>query len=38
MKLDVEALQYLSKEDFRVLTSIEMGQKNVGGMKTELVI
>ncbi len=30
MKLDVNVLRYLSKDDFRVLTSIEMGQKNVG--------
>lgn len=29
MKLDVEALRYLSKDDLRVLTSVEMGQKNV---------
>lgn len=29
MKLDVNVLRYLSKEDFRVLTAIEMGQKNV---------
>eukprot|EP01097_Dermamoeba_algensis_P002245 TRINITY_DN1896_c0_g1_i2.p1 TRINITY_DN1896_c0_g1~~TRINITY_DN1896_c0_g1_i2.p1 ORF type:complete len:507 (-),score=129.87 TRINITY_DN1896_c0_g1_i2:193-1713(-) len=28
MKLDVSMLRYLSKEDFRVLTSIEMGMKN----------
>jgi hypothetical protein len=31
MKLDVNVLRYLSKEDFRVLTSVEMGQKNVCG-------
>jgi len=30
MKLDVNVLRYLSKEEFRVLTSVEMGQKNVG--------
>jgi hypothetical protein len=29
MKLDVNALRYLTKEDFRVLTAVEMGQKNV---------
>jgi hypothetical protein len=29
MKLDVNVLRYLSKEDWRVLTSVEMGQKNV---------
>ena len=28
-KLDVNVLRYLSKEDFRVLTAVEMGQKNV---------
>jgi RIO kinase 2 len=28
MKLDVNALRYLSKDDFRVLTATEMGQKN----------
>lgn len=28
MKLDVNVLRYLQKEDFRVLTAIEMGQKN----------
>ena len=29
MKLDVNVLRYLSKEDWRTLTSVEMGQKNV---------
>jgi hypothetical protein len=29
VKLSPEALRYLSKEDFRVLTAVEMGQKNV---------
>ena len=29
MKLDVNILRYLSKDDFRVLTAVEMGQKNV---------
>mmetsp|Transcript_20615 Transcript_20615/g.62074 ORF Transcript_20615/g.62074 Transcript_20615/m.62074 type:complete len:530 (-) Transcript_20615:274-1863(-) len=28
MKLDINALRYLSREDFRVLTAVEMGQKN----------
>ncbi|KAL4854074.1 Serine/threonine-protein kinase rio2 [Chlorella vulgaris] len=28
MKLDTNALRYLTKEDFRVLTAVEMGQKN----------
>ncbi|EFN51844.1 hypothetical protein CHLNCDRAFT_27453, partial [Chlorella variabilis] len=27
-KLDVNVLRYLTKEDFRVLTAVEMGQKN----------
>lgn len=29
MKLDVDVLRYLSKEDFRVLTAVEMGMRNV---------
>ena len=29
MKLDVNALRYLSKDDFRVLTAVEMGMRNV---------
>lgn len=29
MKLDVNVLRYLSKDEFRVLTAVEMGQKNV---------
>jgi RIO kinase 2 len=28
MKLDPKMLRYLSKEDFRVLTAVEMGMKN----------
>ncbi|KAG1665804.1 hypothetical protein FOA52_015297 [Chlamydomonas sp. UWO 241] len=28
MKLDVNVLRYLSKDDFRVLTAVELGQKN----------
>jgi RIO kinase 2 len=28
MKLDVNALRYLGKDEFRVLTAVEMGQKN----------
>ena len=27
-KLNVNQLRYLSKEDFRVLTAVEMGMKN----------
>lgn len=29
MKLDVNVLRYLSRDDFRTLTAVEMGQKNV---------
>jgi hypothetical protein len=29
MKLDVNVLRYMTKEEFRVLTAVEMGQKNV---------
>ena len=29
MKLDVNALCYLTKDDFRVLTAVEMGMRNV---------
>ena len=29
MKLDVNALRYLTKDDFRVLTAVEMGMCNV---------
>jgi hypothetical protein len=29
MKLDVNALRYLTKDEFRVLTAVEMGMKNV---------
>jgi len=29
MKLDVNALRYLTKDDFRVLTAFEMGMRNV---------
>jgi RIO kinase 2 len=32
MKLDVNVLRYLSKDDFRTLTAVEMGQKNVCGV------
>lgn len=28
VKLDVEVMRYLTKEDFRVLTAVEMGMKN----------
>ena len=29
MKLDVNVLRYLGKDEFRTLTAVEMGQKNV---------
>jgi RIO kinase 2 len=28
MKLDVNVLRYLGKDEFRTLTAVEMGQKN----------
>jgi len=37
MKLDVSVLRYLSKEDFRVLTAIEMGMKNHEIVPTQLI-
>ncbi|KAG2728332.1 hypothetical protein I3843_01G196100 [Carya illinoinensis] len=37
MKLDVNALRYLSKDDFRVLTAVEMGMRNHEIVPTELV-
>ncbi|XP_008448921.1 serine/threonine-protein kinase rio2 [Cucumis melo] len=37
MKLDVNALRYLSKDDFRVLTAVEMGMRNHEIVPSELV-
>eukprot|EP00887_Chlorella_sp_A99_P001718 scaffold8.g1718.t1 len=37
MKLDVNVLRYLSKDDFRVLTAVEMGQKNHEIVPAQLV-
>nr|CAD1834641.1 unnamed protein product [Ananas comosus var. bracteatus] len=37
MKLDVDALRYLSKDDFRVLTTVEMGMRNHEIVPAELV-
>lgn len=37
VKLDVTMLKYLSREDFRVLTAVEMGQKNHELVPLELV-
>eukprot|EP00252_Welwitschia_mirabilis_P012883 TRINITY_DN2844_c0_g1_i1.p1 TRINITY_DN2844_c0_g1~~TRINITY_DN2844_c0_g1_i1.p1 ORF type:complete len:483 (+),score=101.20 TRINITY_DN2844_c0_g1_i1:176-1624(+) len=37
MKLDVNVLKYLSKDEFRVLTAVEMGMKNHEIVPAELV-
>eukprot|EP00249_Psilotum_nudum_P006552 c19875_g1_i1 orf=271-1782(-) len=37
MKLDVNALRYLSKDEFRVLTAVEMGMKNHEIVPVELI-
>lgn len=37
MKLDANVLRYLSKDEFRVLTAVEMGMKNHEIVPTELV-
>jgi len=37
MKLDVSVLRYLSRDDFRVLTAVEMGMKNHEIVPTELI-
>ncbi|XP_011073929.1 serine/threonine-protein kinase rio2-like [Sesamum indicum] len=37
MKLDVDALRYLSKDDFRVLTAVEMGMRNHDIVPSELI-
>ncbi|XP_021867364.1 uncharacterized protein [Spinacia oleracea] len=37
MKLDVNALRYLSKDDFRVLTAVEMGMRNHEIVPAELI-
>ncbi|KAJ4724755.1 Serine/threonine-protein kinase [Melia azedarach] len=37
MKLDVDVLRYLSKDDFRVLTAVEMGMRNHEIVPAELV-
>ncbi|GLT68095.1 hypothetical protein SLA2020_403550 [Shorea laevis] len=37
MKLNVDVLRYLSKDDFRVLTAVEMGMRNHEIVPTELV-
>ncbi|RKP24342.1 RIO1 family-domain-containing protein [Syncephalis pseudoplumigaleata] len=37
MKLDVKAMRYMSAEDFRVLTAVEMGSKNHEIVPTSLI-
>ncbi|KAI5670042.1 hypothetical protein M9H77_19895 [Catharanthus roseus] len=37
MKFDVDALRYLSKDDFRVLTAVEMGMRNHEIVPAELI-
>ncbi|KAG0167478.1 hypothetical protein DFQ28_000297 [Apophysomyces sp. BC1034] len=37
MKLDAKALRYMSSEDFRVLTAVEMGSKNHEVVPTSLI-
>jgi RIO kinase 2 len=37
VKLDVHILRFLTKEDFRVLTAIEMGMKNHELVPTQLI-
>uniref|UniRef100_A0A5B6YSJ7 Serine/threonine-protein kinase RIO2 n=1 Tax=Davidia involucrata TaxID=16924 RepID=A0A5B6YSJ7_DAVIN len=37
MKLDVDVLRYLSKDDFRVLTAVEMGMRNHEIVPCELI-
>ncbi|CAI7881479.1 unnamed protein product [Closterium sp. NIES-54] len=37
MKFDVNALRYLSKDEFRVLTAVEMGMRNHEIVPSELV-
>ncbi|KAK7281392.1 hypothetical protein RIF29_09348 [Crotalaria pallida] len=37
MKLDVDVLRYLSRDDFRVLTAVELGMRNHEIVPTELI-
>lgn len=37
MKLDVTYLKYLDRDDFRVLTAVEMGMKNHELVPTKLI-
>lgn len=37
VKLDASMLRYLTKEDFRVLTAVEMGMKNHDLVPTPLI-
>ncbi len=38
MKLDVTCMRYLSKDDYRVLTAVEMGMKNHDVVPVELIV
>lgn len=38
MKLDVNVLRYLSKDDFRVLTAVEMGMRNVSAIYSLFIL
>lgn len=37
VKLDLSILRYLSRDDFRVLTAVEMGMKNHDLVSTQLI-
>lgn len=37
VKLDLSVLRYLSRDDFRVLTALEMGMKNHDLVSTQLI-
>lgn len=38
MKLDVSSLRYMTRDDFRVLTAVEMGMKNHALVPVDLII
>lgn len=38
MKLDVGVLRYLTSDDFRVLTAVELGMKNHDLVPAELIV
>ena len=37
MKLDVQYMRYLTRDDFRVLTAVEMGMKNHDLVPADLI-